>query len=51
FFTISSTPAALTKFKTQLYTKWQVAELGAAHFCLGIAIKCDQSACTISLSQ
>jgi hypothetical protein len=51
FFTVSSTTRALVEFKSRLRTKWQVAELGAAHFCLGIAITRDQPARTISLSQ
>jgi hypothetical protein len=51
FFTVSSSKQALTEFKTELRTKWQVAELGDAHFCLGIAIERDRDAHTISLSQ
>lgn len=51
FFTVSSTKQALSDFKAKLCTKWQVAELGDAHFCLSIAIDRDRAARTISLSQ
>jgi hypothetical protein len=51
FFTVSSTKQALCNFKAQLRTKWQVAELGDTHFCLGIAIERDHNGRTISLSQ
>lgn len=51
FFTVSSSKAALAAFKAELRTKWQVAELGEAHFCLGIAIQRDRPTRTIMLSQ
>lgn len=50
-FTIGSSKAAIIDFKAQLRTKWTVSDLGAAHFCLGIALECDHTTCTISLSQ
>lgn len=51
FFTVGSTKAVISDFKAQLKTKWQVSELGDAHFCLGIAIAHDRPNRTISLSQ
>lgn len=51
FFTVGSSKAVVSDFKTQLKTKWQVSELGDAHFCLSIAITRDRLNRTISLSQ
>jgi hypothetical protein len=51
FFTIGSSKGVITDFKTQLCTKWTVSDLREAHFCLGIALKCNRSTHTIYLSQ
>jgi len=34
FFTIASSKDTLQTFKAKLHTKWEVAELGNAHFCI-----------------
>jgi hypothetical protein len=38
-------------FKTDLHTKWKIADLGAVKYCIGIAIEHDHDARTIALSQ
>jgi hypothetical protein len=50
-FTVSDSKAMINDFKTQLQTKWTVSDLGAACFCLGIALEWDHTSRTISLSQ
>ena len=51
FFTVGSSKAVISDFKTQIKTKWQVSELGDARFCLGIGITRDRDTRTIALSQ
>lgn len=41
FLLTSSTIAANEEFKTELHRKWAIAELGDAHFCIGIQIDRD----------
>ena len=38
-------------FKAELRSKWEISDLGAAKFALGIAISRDLKSCTITLSQ
>jgi hypothetical protein len=51
FLTVGNTKAAVSQFKDQLRTKWSISNLSKAHFCLGIALECNQPNQTISLSQ
>lgn len=51
FFTIGSSKAVITDFKSQLRIKWTVSDLGPPRFCLGIALERDRAMRTISLSQ
>jgi hypothetical protein len=51
FFTVGDRKAVINDFKTQLRTKWTMSDLGAACFCLGIALEWDHTSRTISLSQ
>jgi hypothetical protein len=51
FLTVGSTKTAISEFKTQLWTKWTVSDLGEACFCLGIAMDRNCINCTITLSQ
>jgi hypothetical protein len=51
FFTVGSSKSIITNFKMQVKTKWQISEIGDAHFCLGIAIARNRVAHTISLLQ
>jgi hypothetical protein len=50
-FSAASSPEENDRFRDFLKSQWEISELGPAKFALGIAISCDQSACTISLSQ
>jgi hypothetical protein len=51
FLNVGSSTAALSRFKDQLRTEWEIADLGEATFCVGIAINRDRAKRTISLSQ
>ena len=50
-FSAASSPEENDHFWDMLKSHWEISELGPAKFTLGIAISCDHTACTISLSQ
>ena len=49
--TAASSAEENAQFKAELRSKWEISDLGAAKFALGIAISCDLKARTITLSQ
>ena len=51
FFMLGDSKHALSHFKTQLQTRWQISDGGPAHFHIGIAIERDRAARTLALSQ
>ena len=51
FFMLGNSKLALSMFKQQLQTQWQISDGGPAHFHIGIAIERDRGAHTIALSQ
>ena len=51
FFMLGDSKSALSQFKTQLQTHWQISDGGPAHFHIGITIERDRAARTIALSQ
>jgi hypothetical protein len=48
---ISSSPDENTWFKAELHQHWEISDLGAIKFALGIGIARDRQNRTISLSQ
>jgi len=48
---IASNPCKNESFKSLLKGKWDISDLGPAKFALGIAISCNPSTHTISISQ
>ena len=47
----SSTPVENSRFKDELWTKWEISNLGSVKYTLGIAISRDRPNHTIKLSQ
>ena len=51
FISATSSPEENEAFKAQLSLKWEISALGPAKFALGIAITCDTSLHTVTISQ
>ena len=51
FFMLRDSKHALSHFKTQLQTRWQISDGSPAHFHIGITIEHDRAARTLTLSQ
>jgi hypothetical protein len=51
FISLGTNTAENERFKTDLRSKWKIADLGAVKYCIGIAIERDRKARTIALSQ
>jgi hypothetical protein len=48
---ISSSPEETDCFKSELWTKWEISDLGPIKYALSIAISRNRETCTVQLSQ